>query len=81
MDEKTPHASKIATTLLRILKPLTAVMISITLLTSLFILLDSLLPHFGLMLNFTNYGHSMEPRIRGNAFLVISHLSAPPSSV
>ena len=72
MDEKTPHASKIATTLLKILRPITAVMIFITLLTSIFILLDSLLPHFGLMLNFTNYGHSMEPSIRGNALILIS---------
>ena len=72
MDEKTPHASKIATTLLKILRPITAVMIFITLLTSIFILLDSLLPHFDLILNFTNYGHSMEPSIRGNALILIS---------
>ena len=72
MDEKTPHASKIATTLLKILRPITAVMIFITLLTSIFILLDFLLPHFGLYLNFSNYGHSMEPSIRGNVLVLIS---------
>ncbi|MCR5106748.1 MAG: hypothetical protein K6B28_01150, partial [Lachnospiraceae bacterium] len=74
MDEKTPptHPSKIATTLLKILRPITAVMIFITLLSSIFILIDALLPHFGLMLNFTNYGHSMEPSIRGNALILIS---------
>ena len=71
-EEKQIKPSSRQPFLLRLMNLLTAVMFSITLLTSIFILLDSLLPHFGLYLNFSNYGHSMEPSIRGNALILIS---------
>ena len=69
MDEKQP--SKIATVLLRILMPINTVLIVLTLLLSLFVIIDYLLPSTGIILNFSNYGHSMNPTIRGNALVVI----------
>ena len=71
-EEKQIKPSSRQPFLLRLMNLLTAVMFSITLLTSIFILLDSLLPHFGLYLNFSNYGHSMEPTVNGNALILIS---------
>ncbi len=64
--------SKITTALLRILKPINAILVGITLLTSIFILLDAALPHLGITINFSTHGNSMDPTIRGNAFVVIS---------
>ena len=69
MDEKQP--SKIATVLLRILMPINTVLIVLTLLLSLFVILEAILSSSGIILNFSNYGHSMEQTIRGNALVVI----------
>ena len=72
MDEKQINPNSRQPFLLWLMNLLTAVMFSITLLTSIFILLDSLLPHLGITLNFSTHGNSMDPTIRGNAFVVIS---------
>ena len=69
MDEKRP--SKPATVLLRILIPINAILIVLTLLLSLFVILEAILSSSGIILNFSNYGHSMNPTIRGNALVVI----------
>ena len=53
--------------LLRLLIPINAVFIVLTLLTSLFIITESILSSHGIILNFSNYGHSMDPTIKGNA--------------
>ena len=79
MDEKKQiKPSSRQPLLLRLLNLLTAVMFSITLLTSIFILLDAALPHLGITLNFNTHGNSMDPTIRGNAFVVISLPSRTP---
>ena len=48
------------------------ILVGITLLTSIFILLDAALPHFGITLNFSTHGNSMDPTIKGNALILIS---------
>lgn len=62
--------------LFRLLLPLDITLMVITLLTSLFIIIESILSSHGIILNFSNYGHSMDPTIKGNA-LVIINTAAP----
>ena len=51
--------------------PINAILIILTLLLSLFIILEAVFSSTGIILNFSNYGHSMNPTIRGNALVVI----------
>ena len=69
MDEE---ITKPASALLRLLLPLDITLVIITLLTSLFIILETILSFHGIILNFSNYGHSMDPTIKGNALVVIN---------
>ena len=57
--------------LLKFLLPLDIILVVITLFTSLFIILEAILSSHGVILNFSNYGHSMDPTIKGNALVVI----------
>ena len=77
-EEKQIKPSSRQPFLLRHLNITTAALFLLTLLTSIFILLDSLLPHFGITLNFSTHGNSMDPTIKGNAFVVISLPSRTP---
>ena len=57
--------------LLRLLLPIDIILVVITLFTSLFIIIEAILTSHGVILNFSNYGHSMDPTIRGNALVAI----------
>ena len=69
MDEEKQlqPALKHKAALLKRLLPLDIILVVITLLTSLFIILEAILSSHGIILNFSNYGHSMDPTIKGNA--------------
>ena len=67
MDEEITKPHSRHSTLLKLLLPIDIILVVITLLISLFIILDYLLPFAGIILNFSNYGHSMDPTIKGNA--------------
>ena len=69
MDEEKQlqPALKHKAALLKLLLPLDIILVVITLLTSLFIILEAILSSHGIILNFSNYGHSMDPTIKGNA--------------
>ena len=62
-----PYDRDIRHILLKLLLPLDIILVVITLLTSLFIILEVILSSHGIILNFSNYGHSMDPTIKGNA--------------
>lgn len=74
MDEEITKPSQ--SFLLKLLLPIDIILVIITLFTSLFIILESILSSHGIILNFSNYGHSMDPTIKGNA-LVIINTAAP----
>ena len=78
MDEEKQlqPAQKHRASLLRLLLPVDIILVIITLFTSLFIIIESILSSHGIILNFSNYGHSMDPTIKGNA-LVIINTAAP----
>ena len=64
MDEE---ITKPASALLKLLLPIDIILVIITLFTSLFIIIEAILSSHGVILNFSNYGHSMDPTIKGNA--------------
>ena len=68
MDEE---ITKPASALLKLLLPIDIILVVITLFTSLFIIIEAILSSHGIILNFSNYGHSMDPTIKGNALVVI----------
>ena len=62
-----PYDRDIRHILLKLLLPIDIILVVITLFTSLFIILEAILSSHGVILNFSNYGHSMDPTIKGNA--------------
>ena len=66
-----PYDRDIRHILLKLLLPIDIILVIITLLTSLFIIIEAILSSHGILLNFSNYGHSMDPTIRGNALVAI----------
>ena len=66
-----PYDRDIRHILLKLLLPLDIILVVITLLTALFIIVEAILSSHGIILNFSNYGHSMDPTIKGNALVVI----------